>query len=108
MLASRPRPLAVAGAARASVAFACVACAACGASSARVVEGAAYVGAAETAMRSEGIVFAPFELPMPSNPQGEDAYRCIDSVNRAASEALAARYQLRAAPPSEQKLHGVP
>lgn len=83
--------------------------AACGGSqpTATVTQGSQFVANAQTTMRTEGLFFAPFELAFLGAEQTRDHYRCLDIVNRAAAETLAARFVVHPALPDQVRRGGI-
>jgi hypothetical protein len=60
-----------------------------------VAEGAAWVPAANGVMRSEGVMFAPYEAPPYLGAEGSQAHlQCIYAVNRAVYDVLRTRFSV--------------
>jgi hypothetical protein len=59
-------------------------------------------------MGTDGILFAPYDLPPLGTEETQLHFRCIEAVNRAAAETLSQRYALRLAPSDTVRRRGLP
>jgi len=75
--------------------------------SAHVLRGRELVDLADTSMRADGVVFAPYsELPLLGAEETYEHYKCIEAVNQAVLVALASRYAIRPVRAGRERIRG--